>query len=272
MLVMAVERRDSSRGGFVTLLLGNSRGRLPTSPFWPEDQPRSLASSQAWWRWWRARWESSTGGASSRSHRSSRCRAARSIGAASCRRSRRSHPTGGRWIGGAGRSRDRGFGSRSICSMGRGLPRTLRVVSRQHRRTHADLGGLSVTRARSRPSGVPSPPRAGPIASRARGRVASRHRRTRGVSLGGRVRDHRLRRPAGSRHAGHAHARGAPPRRAAAHLHGRQATFLQHLIASHHGRQEFGAAVPPMTLEAEILHFADNAAPRPPAWPTHSRI
>src|SRR5205085_5046851 len=36
--------------------------------------------------------------------------------------------------------------------------------------------------------------------------------------------------------------------------------MLQHLIASHHGRLEFGAATPPMTLEAEILHFADNAS------------
>jgi 3'-5' exoribonuclease len=40
----------------------------------------------------------------------------------------------------------------------------------------------------------------------------------------------------------------------------RELTILQHLIASHHGRQEFGAAVPPMTLEAEVLHFADNAS------------
>jgi len=36
--------------------------------------------------------------------------------------------------------------------------------------------------------------------------------------------------------------------------------LLQHLIASHHGRPEFGAAVAPMTLEAEILHYADNAS------------
>src|SRR6476661_5467034 len=36
--------------------------------------------------------------------------------------------------------------------------------------------------------------------------------------------------------------------------------LLQHLVASHHGRQEFGAAMLPMTLEAEILHFADNAS------------
>ena len=36
--------------------------------------------------------------------------------------------------------------------------------------------------------------------------------------------------------------------------------ILQHLILSHHGRPELGAAVPPMTLEAEVLHYADNAS------------
>jgi 3'-5' exoribonuclease len=40
----------------------------------------------------------------------------------------------------------------------------------------------------------------------------------------------------------------------------REVTLLHHLIASHHGRLEFGATVPPMTLEAEVLHFADNAS------------
>lgn len=39
-----------------------------------------------------------------------------------------------------------------------------------------------------------------------------------------------------------------------------EAMVLQHLILSHHGKGEFGAAVPPMTLEAEILHYADNAS------------
>jgi 3'-5' exoribonuclease len=38
--------------------------------------------------------------------------------------------------------------------------------------------------------------------------------------------------------------------------------LLQHLIGSHHGRLEYGATVPPMTLEAEVLHFADNASAR----------
>ena len=36
--------------------------------------------------------------------------------------------------------------------------------------------------------------------------------------------------------------------------------LLEHLILSHHGKLEFGAAVPPMTLEAEVLHYADNAS------------
>ncbi len=35
---------------------------------------------------------------------------------------------------------------------------------------------------------------------------------------------------------------------------------LQHFIQSHHGSLEFGAAVPPMTLEAEILHWADQVS------------
>jgi 3'-5' exoribonuclease len=36
--------------------------------------------------------------------------------------------------------------------------------------------------------------------------------------------------------------------------------LLQHLIASHHGKPEFGATAAPMTLEAEVLHFADDAS------------
>ncbi len=36
--------------------------------------------------------------------------------------------------------------------------------------------------------------------------------------------------------------------------------LLQHLVASHHGKLEYGATAPPMTLEAEVLHFADNAS------------
>jgi len=35
---------------------------------------------------------------------------------------------------------------------------------------------------------------------------------------------------------------------------------LQHLILSHHGKQEFGSPVRPLTVEAEILHRADDAS------------
>lgn len=36
--------------------------------------------------------------------------------------------------------------------------------------------------------------------------------------------------------------------------------LLHHLILSHHGKLEFGAPVTPMTLEAEVIHYADNAS------------
>jgi len=36
--------------------------------------------------------------------------------------------------------------------------------------------------------------------------------------------------------------------------------ILLHLILSHHGHLEFGSPITPMTLEAEILHWADNAS------------
>ncbi len=36
--------------------------------------------------------------------------------------------------------------------------------------------------------------------------------------------------------------------------------LLLHLVLSHHGRLEYGSPVPPLTLEAEVLHWADNAS------------
>jgi 3'-5' exoribonuclease len=35
---------------------------------------------------------------------------------------------------------------------------------------------------------------------------------------------------------------------------------LHHLVLSHHGELEFGSPVRPMTLEAEVLHYADSAS------------
>ena len=39
-----------------------------------------------------------------------------------------------------------------------------------------------------------------------------------------------------------------------------QVTELQHMILSHHGALEFGSPVQPMTLEAELLHWADESS------------
>jgi 3'-5' exoribonuclease len=36
--------------------------------------------------------------------------------------------------------------------------------------------------------------------------------------------------------------------------------ILEHMILSHHGQLEYGSPVRPQTLEAEILHFADDAS------------
>jgi len=36
--------------------------------------------------------------------------------------------------------------------------------------------------------------------------------------------------------------------------------LLLHLVLSHHGRLEYGSPVPPITLESEVLHWADNAS------------
>ena len=35
---------------------------------------------------------------------------------------------------------------------------------------------------------------------------------------------------------------------------------IQHLILAHHGTLEFGSPVRPMTLEAEIVHWADESS------------
>ena len=43
-------------------------------------------------------------------------------------------------------------------------------------------------------------------------------------------------------------------------LSDRQVTELQHMILSHHGSLEFGSPVQPMTLEAELLHWADETS------------
>ncbi len=47
LLVLEIEQRESARGGFTTLTLGNCHGQLATAPFWAEDQPRIAGSRGA---------------------------------------------------------------------------------------------------------------------------------------------------------------------------------------------------------------------------------
>lgn len=42
------------------------------------------------------------------------------------------------------------------------------------------------------------------------------------------------------------------------HIEGEEVTLLQHLILSHHGKNEFGSPVLPQLREAEILYLIDN--------------
>ncbi|MDQ0174796.1 3'-5' exoribonuclease YhaM [Bacillus chungangensis] len=39
---------------------------------------------------------------------------------------------------------------------------------------------------------------------------------------------------------------------------GEEVVILQHLVLSHHGKQEWGSPKPPLIKEAEILHYIDN--------------
>jgi 3'-5' exoribonuclease len=52
--------------------------------------------------------------------------------------------------------------------------------------------------------------------------------------------------------------------RAAAQLHVDEELLLrlEHILLSHHGRTEYGAAMPPMTMEALIVHLADDCDAR----------
>lgn len=44
----------------------------------------------------------------------------------------------------------------------------------------------------------------------------------------------------------------------AMHIDGEEVTLLQHMILSHHGKNEFGSPVLPLLKEAEILYMIDN--------------
>ncbi|MCM3712217.1 3'-5' exoribonuclease YhaM [Sporosarcina luteola] len=41
-------------------------------------------------------------------------------------------------------------------------------------------------------------------------------------------------------------------------IHGEEVMLLQHMVLSHHGKEEWGSPKRPMLMEAEILHYIDN--------------
>jgi len=262
LLVVEVEHRDSARGGFTTLILGNRHGQLSTAPFWPEDQPR-IAGIE---RGAVAQVLGEVGLYNGK--RQLRVSSLRVLphGTADWRQLLPSvgdvapyWDTLDRW-----RSEIRAPRLRQTLDLFyadndfRGRYERCPGSTTGH---HAELGGLlqhtcevaAIGRAIARVCRADAEVVvAGALlhdigkleAYRWEGTFEATERGTLlgHVTLGMLLLDRRV-----------AEAHPAPCTE-------RELTILHHLIASHHGRQEFGAAVPPMTLEAEVLHFADNAS------------
>jgi 3'-5' exoribonuclease len=262
LLVLEVEQRDSARGGFTTLTLGNCHGQLPTAPFWAEDQPRiaGIARGDV------AQVIGEVGQYNGK--RQLKISSIRVLprGAIDWRQLVRSVREVApywdlldRWRGELRRPR---------------LRRTLDLfyADDEFRRRyqecpastvghHAELGGLlrhtcevaAIGRAIAKACHADSELVLAGALLHDIGKLEAY--RWEGVfentecgallghvTLGLLMLDRRV-------------AREDP-----APCTDRELTVLHHLIASHHGKPEFGAAVPPMTLEAEVLHFADNAS------------
>ncbi len=262
LLVVDIEHRESARGGFTTLTLGNCHGRLPTAPFWPEDQSRLAGLA-----------------------RGAVAHVAAEVGCYQGRRQLkvatiRELPSGtvdwcrllpsvadvgpywerlDRW-----RADIRGPRLRrtlDLCFTDQAFRGRFEQCPASTAGHHAELGGLlrhtcevaTIGRAMARVcradadlvvagallhdvgkldayrwDGVFTTTDAGALLGH--------------VTLGLLLLDRRV-------------AAAQPPPCTEA-----ERVLLHHLIASHHGRLEFGAPVPPMTLEAEVLHFADNAS------------
>ena len=262
MLVVAVERRESRRGQLTTLTLGSSAGRIATSPFWPEDRSRltGIAPGVV------VRVTGEVGHYNGRRQLNVVSLVALEPGSVERRRLQPSIASALPYWAALDRWRQAVRGPR--------LARTVNLffddaAFRVRFETcpastvghHAQLGGLlrhtwevaSIGRTIARSCGAnPDLVLAGALLHDIGKLEAYRWDGTfetteagallGHVTLGMVMLDRRLQ------------AEPIPPCTEGERL------LLQHLVASHHGRQEFGAAMPPMTLEAEILHFADNAS------------
>lgn len=262
LLVVEVEHRDSARGGFTTLTLGNRHGRLSTAPFWSEDLPR-LAGIE---RGVVAQVIGEVG--LYHGKRQLKVSFIRTLppGTVDWRQLLPSVTDVAPYWGAIDRWRSEIRGPRLRRTLDlfyadndfRGRYEQCPASTTGH---HAELGGLlrhtcevaAIGRAIAKACRADAEiVLAGALlhdigkleAYRWEGAFEATERGALlgHVTLGMLMLDRRV-------------AETAPPP-----CTGRELTILHHLIASHHGRQEFGAAVSPMTLEAEVLHFADNAS------------
>lgn len=262
LLVLEVEHRDSGAGGFATLVFGNAGGRLPSAPFWAEDQPRIRGITRGDVVWVVGEVGQYNG------KRQIKVASIRHLprGEVDWRRLMPSVPDVrlcweaiDRWR--AGIRQPRLAASVNLFYDDPDFRRRFQECPASVQGHHARLGGLleHTCEVASIGRSIGKACRAdvelviagallhdigkleayswnGAFEHTERGSLLGH------VALGLLMLDRRLRE------------QGSVP------CTEREVIILHHLIASHHGRPEFGAAVPPMTLEAEVLHFADNAS------------
>lgn len=262
LLVLEVEQRDAPRGAFTILVLGNRHGRLPSAPFWAEDQPRLAGVVRG------TIVQVSGEGGSFNGKRQLKVVELRVLPENSVDRKhllpsvadvRPYWETLDRW-----RADMRGPRLRHTVDLfyaDPGLRARYEECPASTSGHHAELGGLlrhtcevaAIGRAIARTCGANADLVVAGALLHDLGKLEA-YRWDRGfemtdagallghVALGLLMLDRRIR------------AAVPPP------CTDQERLILLHLVGSHHGRQEYGATAPPMTLEAEVLHFADNAS------------
>jgi 3'-5' exoribonuclease len=262
LVVLEVEYRDSARGGFTTLTFGNCHGRIASAPFWAGDQPRIAGIAR--------------GDVVQVDGEVGRYNGRRQIKVGSIRVLprgsidwRRLLPSAGdvapywdtldRWRGEVQRPRLRR--TIDLFYTDPDFRRRYEECPASTAGHHAELGGLlkhtcevaTIGRAIAKVSRADQElVLAGALLHDIGKLEAYRWQGAFEVTESGALLGHVS---LGMLMLARRVARESPPP-----CSDRELTILHHLIASHHGKQEFGAPVPPMTLEAEVLHFSDNAS------------
>ncbi len=262
LLVLEVEHRESPRGAFTLLTLGNRHGKLPSAPFWPADRPRLAGIERGA--------VAQVSGEIGQYHGSRQLKVAAirllPAGDVDWRRLQPSVDDVGPYWERLDHWREGVRGPRLRRTLGllfddSDFRRRFEACPASLAGHHAELGGLLrhtaevavIGRAIAKASNADADlvlagallhdigkldayTWSGAFEMTERGSLLGH------VTLGMLALDRRV------------GAAPAPPCAAA------ELCVLHHLIASHHGSLEHGAAVAPMSLEAEILHHADDAS------------